>query len=73
MPTYDFRCGSCGSRFSVFTAINRKNDVKCSTCGSSNVAQVFSGLNFLSKGRSSNSGSGKKSCPGHSCSSCSGC
>jgi putative FmdB family regulatory protein len=44
MPTYEFICRDCGSEFEVITSIaeyermKREQTVKCSKCGSTNVA-----------------------------------
>ncbi len=39
MPTYDFRCKSCGKRFDILLsyADYGKVDIKCSHCGSNDV------------------------------------
>jgi putative FmdB family regulatory protein len=39
MPTYDFRCKTCGKRFDVFLSFNdyETAQIKCSFCGSAEV------------------------------------
>jgi len=73
MPTYDYFCNCCGSRFSKFVSVSEKNKVRCSGCGCGDITQVFSAFNFFSKGGGHNYGSNNKGCSGRNCSSCPGC
>lgn len=68
MPTYDFKCESCGHKFSKFVAIKDKDNVKCPECGGK-ASQRFTGFLYTRKGEACSSGN----CSSGSCSSCSGC
>lgn len=50
MPTYDFRCQSCGHRFSVFVSISDKDRVTCTQCGSKEIEQLFTGCSVRTGG-----------------------
>lgn len=41
MPSYDFRCKTCESKFTVRISISERDKVKCPKCASSSVQQVF--------------------------------
>ena len=42
MPTYDFRCRSCGEQFEVVCSIAEREDrAVCPACGEHDAAQVF--------------------------------
>lgn len=69
MPTYDYACQDCGKKFTVFLSLSRKNEARCTECGSQNIKQLFTGF-LYSKASGSSNGS---SCSGGSCGSCSGC
>lgn len=43
MPTYDFRCGECGHKFTVLVSISEKDKVACPACGSGKIEQLFTG------------------------------
>tara|TARA_B100001094_G_C18067845_1_gene738402 strand:- start:326 stop:577 length:252 start_codon:yes stop_codon:yes gene_type:complete len=43
MPIYDYYCGDCGTKFSVFVSMNDKIE-ECEKCTSSNVVRVIDGL-----------------------------
>lgn len=70
MPTFDFKCDSCGHQFSEFVSIKDKDKVRCPECGGT-ASQRFTGFMYISRGGSTSSGTG--SCSGGSCSTCSGC
>ena len=60
MPKYDFECRSCNEKFDMKMSIKERGaiDLKCVECGSSDVAQIFTGIGIIS-------GSGKEpSAPG---------
>jgi putative FmdB family regulatory protein len=44
MPTYDFRCGECGKRYSMTMSISERDSrrIKCPKCGSGKKESVFS-------------------------------
>jgi len=44
MPTYEYRCGSCGKKFSILMSMAEygKRRVKCPKCGKSRVTQIYS-------------------------------
>jgi putative FmdB family regulatory protein len=44
MPTYEYRCETCGGSFERHESIreNEIAEVRCPECGSENVARVFS-------------------------------
>ncbi len=41
MPTYAFRCQSCGNRFEVETSWSQKGETRCPECGSSSLKENF--------------------------------
>ena len=47
MPSYDFRCKNCGHKFSTRVAIKDKDKVKCDSCDSSQVEQLFTSFAML--------------------------
>lgn len=49
MPTYDFRCGGCGKKFSLTMSISERGRkrIKCPKCGGAKAEAVFS--NFFAK------------------------
>ena len=42
MPSYDFKCVSCGHRFELFTTISQRATAVCPKCGGP-VARVYEG------------------------------
>ena len=54
MPTYEYRCEKCRTRFSRVETIAQhgKKRPKCSKCGSAKVMQVFSSF-FAKTGKKS--------------------
>ncbi|TZE80764.1 FmdB family zinc ribbon protein [Calorimonas adulescens] len=68
MPSYDFICKDCRHYFSDMVSIKEKDEgnVRCPSCGSNNISQVFKSFNFIKRNGSAGSCSG-------SCSGCSGC
>ncbi len=69
MPTYDFRCQKCAEKFSVFTSVSKRGDVKCQYCGDEDVKQLATG--FYHTG--SKSGRSSADCARDSCTTCPGC
>jgi len=41
MPTYAFRCQSCGHQFEVETTYSRKGEARCPACGSDTLKENF--------------------------------
>jgi len=41
MPTYDFKCKTCGHRFSQRVAIKDRELVRCPQCGGRGAAAVY--------------------------------
>jgi len=68
MPSYDYKCNKCGEKFTAFVPISKRDDVKCSECGSEQVKQLVT--TFYGGGSSD---SGGPSCAGSSCSTCRSC
>ncbi|HHP50375.1 MAG TPA: zinc ribbon domain-containing protein [Moorella mulderi] len=64
MPTYDFKCKTCGHRFSQRVAIKDRELVRCPQCGGE-VQQLFTGFLYCGKGSGG-------SCSGN-CGSCGVC
>lgn len=51
MPTYEYKCGSCGNRFErFFTRISNATSVECSKCGGVAERQISGGAGLLFKG-----------------------
>jgi putative FmdB family regulatory protein len=47
VPTYEYRCGTCGAAFEVVCSIaEREQKAVCPACGSVDVAQVFGTISF---------------------------
>lgn len=49
MPTYDYRCTTCGCRFEHVRAINEVADVSCPGCGHE-AKRVFTPVGVVFKG-----------------------
>lgn len=72
MTTYNYKCSDCGNVFSVEATIQEKeegtsNKFICSKCGSKNIKQEFSTINFIknvfkSDGKSSGCCAGRNVC-----------
>lgn len=72
MPTYQFECGGCGTRFEVRRGITEKPSVApCPQCRARKTKQVLTGGRAIPRGRSGKKGG--SGCGGCSKSSCSGC
>ncbi len=41
MPTYEFSCQNCGKKFTTFTSISQKDEVRCPSCSSADLKQIF--------------------------------
>jgi putative FmdB family regulatory protein len=74
MPTYDYKCDSCGNTFEAFQSMNDEPLTKCEKCGAS-VRRVFSSAGIIFKGSGfyvndykNKSGSGCEGCGSGSCS-----
>ena len=51
MPTYEYRCGDCGSRFDVFQSINAQPERRCRVCGEDTAERLISaGAGIVFKG-----------------------
>ncbi len=51
MPTYDYRCRSCGVELEIFQAITERAKRKCPRCGESGLErQIGAGAGILFKG-----------------------
>lgn len=53
MPTYDYHCDSCNSKFEVFRSITDNSEVFCPICKSNNtkkLVSVCSGIIFKGSG-----------------------
>lgn len=47
MPTFNFRCNECNSKFEHFSkTVNIKEDVNCPSCNSSSTRKVMSAPNI---------------------------
>ena len=65
MPTYDYACEDCGTRFEKqmsITAYSEGAKPKCEKCSSERVTRVFTSVNVLSSGRGSGSSSNGPAC-----------
>jgi putative FmdB family regulatory protein len=49
MPTYEYRCCSCGRRFEVFHGVNESVE-ECQSCGGREVRRVFHPVGVIFKG-----------------------
>ena len=55
MPTYDYRCDSCGTTYDIFHKVREvTEDVVCPSCGSLKHTRLISAATVSMKGRSSN-------------------
>jgi len=57
MPTYEYECEKCGSRFEVFQKMSEEPLTMCSHCNENSLKRVFSGglaINFKGEGFYSN-------------------
>lgn len=52
MPSYDFRCKSCGHQFTVKVGVNEKDKVQCPVCQSKDLSQLFTAMNYFRAGGS---------------------
>jgi putative FmdB family regulatory protein len=51
MPTYEYRCGSCGHEFEKFQSITAKSLRKCPVCGKSSIKRLIgAGAGIIFKG-----------------------
>jgi putative FmdB family regulatory protein len=51
MPTYEYRCKSCGHEFEKFQSITAKSLRKCSVCGKSSIKRLIgAGAGIIFKG-----------------------
>lgn len=65
MPWYVFRCDHCGEEFTTLSAWNRKSEVVCPKCGSSQLQELVNQYRTSATGGPS-AGSGA-SCGSTSC------
>ncbi|MDA8442208.1 MAG: zinc ribbon domain-containing protein [Peptococcaceae bacterium] len=54
MPTYDYRCDTCGKTFDKFVPLVERDAVECPVCGTKPVKRLFTGGSFM-KGSSASS------------------
>ncbi len=76
MPTYEYVCDKCGSRFEVFQKMSEEPLTLCSHCNEKSLRRVFSGgltINFKGSGFYANDSkaSPKDAKSSSSCSACS--
>ena len=73
MPTYDYKCDSCGHAFEAFQSMNDAPLTSCEKCGKP-VRKVFGGAGIIFKGSGFYVNDYKKgsSASGSGCS-CAGC
>lgn len=50
MPTYEYRCPSCGHAFDVFQKMSDEPGAECPECGKAAERQFSAGAGFLFKG-----------------------
>jgi putative FmdB family regulatory protein len=50
MPTYEYRCKSCGHELEAFQKITEDALRKCPECGKDELERLISGGNFVLKG-----------------------
>ncbi|NLC76035.1 MAG: zinc ribbon domain-containing protein [Clostridia bacterium] len=53
MPAYDFKCNSCGNKFTVRVSIGERKNVKCPQCGHGELTQLFTTVNIMGFGGNS--------------------
>jgi len=79
MPNYNYHCKNCEANFSIFTSMNdRRNDITCNLCESSNVFRIYSRILTKTSGSSkgdiapatTSSGGGCGSCSSSGCGTC---
>lgn len=44
MPSYEFRCQTCGHQFTVKIAWEKKSSVTCPECGGDKLREVFGSI-----------------------------
>lgn len=50
MPTYDYRCNKCGSRFEVFQSITAESAAPCPECNNPAERMIGTGMGLIFKG-----------------------
>jgi len=50
MPTYEYRCPSCGHVFEIFQKMSDEPGAECPECGSASERLLSAGAGFLFKG-----------------------
>jgi len=70
LPLLDFQCKKCGTKFEELVFSFNKDKVRCPSCESTDLKQVYEGKCLFGPLGSSSSSGG---CSGKSCSGCSGC
>ncbi len=50
MPTYDYKCSSCESRFTKKVSMNERHKVNCPNCGQGPATQIFTSVNIMGGG-----------------------
>lgn len=75
MPTYDYKCNSCGFKFEAFQSIKAEPLKECPECRGSVERQIGGGIGFISSGSDSSfkgTGSCQTCANPTNCSTCSG-
>jgi putative FmdB family regulatory protein len=68
MAILDFKCKTCGEKFSELVNSSNRDNIECPKCKSKETTQVFEG-----KCNTVGASGGKSSCNSGSCGGCSGC
>ncbi len=50
MPTYEFKCRSCGARFEKFMSISDNDEIHCPKCSAVAELLISTGGGFILKG-----------------------
>jgi putative regulatory protein, FmdB family len=56
LPTYVFRCQSCGEEFDVRVSYSEKSEVVCPQCGSASLKELFGRYRTFTVGSSDGGG-----------------
>lgn len=64
MPTYEYQCESCGTKFEMFKSMSAPSREKCPDCGEASKRLISAGGGMIIKGGPESPGSGhaKLSC-----------
>lgn len=50
MPSYDYRCNSCGHQFEAFQSMAEDALTQCPSCGTDSLKRLISGAGVIFKG-----------------------